>query len=411
MLLCFGGSPDKSLSSKESAYQSAVKLATSVLDAIVGSSVDDSAPNLLYTIEEWSDILEAPSHGLPPDIVMSAFRNRADYFGLVARDDAIGREVFERTIRIMVASHDRAWRDWQRIDAEAPARRPDMPAFALRFGGAMVGGRAIAAPPEFRDEEERLAYDAWVAEDARAQMLIDRKNKLSARLRRVEWGFQSMARNLYTYSNDAMRRALVERLSQASAGGEVDYLKLAKLPGPPETNSEDEPKRTPAGPFNAQLSGRALQAQREHDFLFTSLRYLADEARDDEDEQARVMSLLTAGGFSSGQLADAVYFIARPPSDTGRLNPEALAGRAEIARRMLMYGRTTYIPIDRDQLTMMNIEGMGLYVEIAGEQHVGDEARQIYNKVVESLRIAASWDRVEAAITELELLIAEQSDD
>lgn len=168
---------------------------------------------------------------------------------------------------------------------------------------------------------------------------------------------------------------------------------------------------TSAGPFDAQLSGRALQAQREHDFLFSSIRYMADEARDDEDERARVMSLLTAGGFSSGQLADAVYFHAKPTYGTGRLSPDALAGRLEIAQRMLAYGRTTYTPIDRDQLTMMNVEGMGLYVEIAGEHHVGDAARQIFNKAVESRRLAATWDRVEAAITELEMFIAEHSDD
>ena len=211
------------------AYRSAVALATNIIDVLARSPGETPTPNVLYTPEEWARVLDGLSHGLPPDIVLAAFRNRADYFRLVTPGDAPAREVFEQTIRVMIAGHRRMRQDWAEINASAPDRRPEPPEFVLRYGGAMVGGRAAAAPPEFRNEDERRAYQAWVVADAEAAERIDRERTLAIRLKRLESDFGSIARKLYVYSPVDLRQELVRRLESAGEEDGVDYLKIADL--------------------------------------------------------------------------------------------------------------------------------------------------------------------------------------
>lgn len=94
----------------------------------------------------------------------------------------------------------------------------------------MVGDRAIAAPPEFRNDQERLEYEEWLAADAEAQRLIERKRNLTIRMQSVENDFRSIARNLFFFSNDQRRQELKDHLSQMTDKGKVDYLQLADLP-------------------------------------------------------------------------------------------------------------------------------------------------------------------------------------
>ncbi len=231
-------SSEVSLDSGKQVYNAAVDFGTSIVDLIVNHSDGKNSPNLSYTIDEWYDILEAPSHGLPPDIVLAAFRNRTDYFKIVSRDDALGRAVFERTIRVIITCHSRVRRDWETTSDQTPARRPDMPAFVTRLGGAMVGDRAIAAPPEFRNDQERREYEEWLAADAEAQRLIERKRNLTIRMQSVENDFRSIARNLFFFSNDQRRQELKDHLSQMTDEGKVDYLQLADLPISPAMNAD-----------------------------------------------------------------------------------------------------------------------------------------------------------------------------
>lgn len=168
-----------------------------------------------------------------------------------------------------------------------------------------------------------------------------------------------------------------------------------------------------AGPFDAQLSGQALQAQREHDFLFSSMQYLASGASANEAERERVMRILTAGGFSSEQLADAVRYIAKPPrSDSGQPDRAALVSRAEVARFILAYGRGTYAPIDRDKIALVNLEDGGWYVQVEGQMYESsDQAMEIYEKARHRLELGEMWDGIEKAINDLDQLIATLPDE
>ena len=213
-------------------------LATGIIDFIVELAQHADPLRLLGAAQGWLDFLELSSHGLPPDIILAAFRNRTDYFKIVSRDDALGRAVFERTIRVIITCHSRVRQDWETISGQTPDRRPDMPAFMTRLGGAMVGDRAIAAPAEFRNDQERLQYEEWLAADAEAQRLIERKHNLTIRMRSVENDFRSIARNLFFFSNDQRRQELKEHLTQMTEEGKVDYLQLADLPISPAMNTD-----------------------------------------------------------------------------------------------------------------------------------------------------------------------------
>lgn len=165
--------------------------------------------------------------------------------------------------------------------------------------------------------------------------------------------------------------------------------------------------RAGAGPFDAQLSGRALQRQRELDFVASSLRYLTEEARDDAAERSRVMGILTAGGFSPDQLALAVYGLTTPPASAGGVDRAEFAARAEVVRRLLTHVRAVEPPVRYEDVTMAKAEGVGLYVEIDGRAYSGEDALEMYCELSRRLQITAAWDAIERRLHRLEQAIAD----
>ena len=164
--------------------------------------------------------------------------------------------------------------------------------------------------------------------------------------------------------------------------------------------------RAGAGPFDAQLSGRALQRQRELDFVASSLRYLTEEARDDAAERSRVMGILT-GGFAVNQLADAVYGLTTPPASAGGVDRAEFAARAEVVRRLLTHVRAVEPPVRYEDVTMARAEGVGLYVEIDGRAYSGEDALEMYCELSRRLQITAAWDAIERRLHRLEQAIAD----
>lgn len=164
--------------------------------------------------------------------------------------------------------------------------------------------------------------------------------------------------------------------------------------------------RAGAGPFDAQLSGRALQRQRELDFVASSLRYLTEEARDDAAERSRVMGILT-GGFAVNQLADAVCGLTTPPASAGGVDRAEFAARAEVVRRLLTHVRAVEPPVRYEDITMAKAEGVGLYVEIDGRAYSGEDALEMYCELSRRLQITAAWDAIERRLHKLEQAIAD----
>lgn len=153
-----------------------------------------------------------------------------------------------------------------------------------------------------------------------------------------------------------------------------------------------------------------MQAQREYDFLVSCLKYLQDEDVTNDEERNRVIGILTAGGFSSQQLADAVYYSTKV-SSAGLGEGHTLSRKKEIGELMLSYGRTTHDPVDENHTRMMNVEDVGLFVEIDGNQYTGEAAAEMYAKFRNNRQLAQSWDRVELAIHEIKRIIDEQATD
>ena len=166
-----------------------------------------------------------------------------------------------------------------------------------------------------------------------------------------------------------------------------------------------------AGPFDTLLSGRALQKQRELDFLSASLTYLTKDARSDEAEQARVMDIITARGFSSEQLADAVHYIAKPPADASSVGRDTLAARARVVRRLLARVRAVDPPLRYDEVTIVRVQETGLYIEIDGRMYSGKEAEEMYPEITRRLRLTHRWDEVEALVLALEQLVTDDPGD
>jgi hypothetical protein len=165
--------------------------------------------------------------------------------------------------------------------------------------------------------------------------------------------------------------------------------------------------RAGVGPFDAQLSGRALQRQRELDFVASSLRYLTEDAWDDAAEWSRVMGILTAGGFSSDQLALAVYGLTKAPGDAGTMDRDTLVARVEVVRWVLAHVRAIEPQLRRDEVTIMRVEGVGRYIEIDGRTYSGDEAEAKYPEITRRLSITDRWDDLEARVNALEQAIAD----
>lgn len=164
------------------------------------------------------------------------------------------------------------------------------------------------------------------------------------------------------------------------------------------------------GPLETQLGSRQMQAQREYEFLVSCLKYLQEEGVANDEERKRVVGILTAGGFSSRQLSDAVYYSTKSPSGS-LVDNQTLTRRKEIAELMLHYGRTTHRPVDEGHIRMMNVEDMGLYVEIDGNKYTGDAAAEMYDKIRNNRQLAQSWDRVELVVREIERIIDERATD